>query len=47
MELDKALEFAVVLGWDDLKKVSRPMFGASGIPKCGWNGGGLPEHLVG
>ena len=24
MELDKALEFAVVLGWDDLKKVSDP-----------------------
>jgi hypothetical protein len=24
MELDKALEFAVVLGWDDLKKVTDP-----------------------
>ena len=24
MELDKALEFAVILGWDDLKKVSDP-----------------------
>ena len=24
MELDKALEFAVVLGWDDLKKVANP-----------------------
>jgi len=24
MELDKALEFAVVLGWDDLKKVGDP-----------------------
>ena len=24
MELDKALEFAAILGWDDLKKVSDP-----------------------
>jgi hypothetical protein len=24
MELDKALEFAVILGWEDLKKVSDP-----------------------
>ena len=24
MELDKALEFAVVLGWDDLKKATDP-----------------------
>jgi hypothetical protein len=24
MELDKALGFAVILGWDDLKKVSDP-----------------------
>ena len=47
MELDKALEFAVILGWDDLKKVTDPCSARVEYRSAVGNGGGLPEHLVG